>query len=324
MEISKEKKLDLIKKHYKKEQNIIEVFLEEYEGFNIYIRIDYLKKINSFKLSWYDLDFLDYKIEKIQSIEFLTEMDVESLLNYFLELKENEYLLYDKKYLDSKVNIKMSYDNYNYNINFHKFLPLELEPLNIFVFELFQHLPKKLENLMLEIIANFTNDRKNYEYIGKIEFNLLEESLNNLFDEQIINKSIEIKNNVKFLEKINNIYYSYIDGVLVVLEYDNINKLIKYECSCNSTIPCVHLCNTIISIRNNKYSKFHKIIYKKNEDMMDTIKNFNYLLCTGVKDNYFEIINYNNKIELIPIYDNDKCNFKIIEENNKYKICDKI
>ena len=46
-----QKKLDSIIKYFKKDKNILELSLINYEGYNIYIRLDELKSTKTFKLS---------------------------------------------------------------------------------------------------------------------------------------------------------------------------------------------------------------------------------------------------------------------------------
>ena len=51
-------KIESINKYFKKDNNIIELSLINYEGYNIYIRLDELKSTKTFKLSWFDLDLI--------------------------------------------------------------------------------------------------------------------------------------------------------------------------------------------------------------------------------------------------------------------------
>ena len=53
------KLMDKINKHFKKDKLFAELFLENYEEFNIYFRIDYLKKEKCYKMSWFDLNLME-------------------------------------------------------------------------------------------------------------------------------------------------------------------------------------------------------------------------------------------------------------------------
>ena len=62
----------LRKKKYKNNNLFLEIYLLEYEGFNIYIRIDYDKKLDVYKLNWYDLESIqDKNIEKDMGSEYI-------------------------------------------------------------------------------------------------------------------------------------------------------------------------------------------------------------------------------------------------------------
>ena len=64
-------KLTKIKKYFKNKKLFMDIYLQNYEGFNIYIRIDYIKKLDCYRLSWFDLALTDTKnIEKTLNTEF--------------------------------------------------------------------------------------------------------------------------------------------------------------------------------------------------------------------------------------------------------------
>lgn len=62
-----------------------------------------------------------------------------------------------------------------------------------------------------------------------------------------------------------------------------------------------------------------KILYMNNNDnLVENAINSRYILCSGVEDEYLEIINKYGEIELVPILDSKgKLNFKILEDDEK-------
>ena len=82
-------KIELINKYFKKDNNIIELSLINYEGYNIYIRLDELKSTKTFKLSWFDLDLiLDKNIDIDARLNILTKLpsDIKGYFDKFDEI----------------------------------------------------------------------------------------------------------------------------------------------------------------------------------------------------------------------------------------------
>ncbi len=56
-----EEKLKLINKYFKKTNLLLDIEMYNYEGCNIYIRLDYFKKEKVHKISWIDLNLISNK-----------------------------------------------------------------------------------------------------------------------------------------------------------------------------------------------------------------------------------------------------------------------
>ena len=56
-----ENKINIINRYFKKTELILDITFLEYETYNIYIRLDYYKKLNCCKLSWFDLNIVNNK-----------------------------------------------------------------------------------------------------------------------------------------------------------------------------------------------------------------------------------------------------------------------
>ena len=58
-----ENKIKQVSKYIKNKDIVLDIKLINYENYNLYFRIDYIKKLNIFKISWIDLDLIkDNKI----------------------------------------------------------------------------------------------------------------------------------------------------------------------------------------------------------------------------------------------------------------------
>lgn len=60
-------KIEAIDKYYKNDILFLSTYFEDYNTFNLYIRLDYEKSSESYKLRWFDLDRV--KSSKIKKYE---------------------------------------------------------------------------------------------------------------------------------------------------------------------------------------------------------------------------------------------------------------
>ena len=154
-----QKKLDSIIKYFKKDKNILELSLINYEGYNIYIRLDELKNTKTYKLSWFDLDLVLTKdIEKYISSEYIPSDRIEAFINNIGNLQDintsykPETLVEDRKVL---LSVKLNTSNgEQINVEFDKYLPEEITYVYDILNFIFQNLPKKLEGFLYEIISS--------------------------------------------------------------------------------------------------------------------------------------------------------------------------
>ena len=183
---------------------------------------------------------------------------------------------------------------------------------------------KKLDNFLYELHAEIMDTKSRYEYQDALLFDLYEEDLGKIFHNKIIERGKKYykEEKVKFLEKIDDKYYSVVTGTekyLTVIKYDEETKKMLVYCTCPCEFFCKHIYAVIRAIRDNKLKKFYKVIYiNKEANLLENITNSKYLLCSGVEDDYLEIINKYGEIELVPILDNEnRLNFKILEDDEK-------
>ncbi len=320
------RKLAKIKKYYKHTDLLLEIYLENYHDFNIYIRLDYYKKLKSYKLSWADLANLTSEIvDSVISYEYLPDSIIKDIENVFNNIELNKYA-------------KTTTDNFKvtYNINllgksnsyiFNRYIPEELKELIDITEIIFDSLPRKLISFLLELCALVDGKTNKYEYQETTTFDLFHDNLDILFDSEIINRGEKYyeEGRVFFLEKIKNSYYAVVGGkglYVIIITYDEKKQTIKMYCSCPCEFACKHICAVIMAIRTKRFRKFYKITPKANsQELLDRIMNFNFLLTIGIDDegnNYLVI--EDGLIKLLPVL-NDKgtSDWSVLEDDkNEY------
>lgn len=333
--LDNKEKINLIKKFYKKEKAYIELSLINYEGYNIYITLNYNKKNDSYKLRWFDLsEMVDLDIDKYMSCSYILNSSIklieDDFSNFVVSSKYENALISDQDVVELKANIKTKVDN-EINVKFNKYLPISLgHLLNLIIF-LFENMPKHFEKFLWEIMANFTNTTEKYEYKKEFEFNLFEGNIDNLFRYQIVQRGEKYyeEERIIFLEKIDDRYFAVVDGsedYVVIIKYNEEQEMMQVYCSCPCEFYCKHICAVILAIRNKKFNRFYKIMYKNpNKNMLERIMEFEYSLCLGILEQNFEIINNYGQIELIPILDiNGEYNWEVLEDSDNEQLMKEI
>ena len=319
-----DKKVEFIRKYYKKSQLILELQLILYNTYNIYIRLDYFKKLKAYRLSWFDLDDLDINsIEKNISFENISPETVDAIFKILDRRNTDQEEFYDEELSDGKVILTLFNYGKVYTYKFFKYIPKKVAFLSDIFIIIFNNLPRKLQNFLFELHAELENDVTRYEYKKEFSFDLFNDDINKIFAFQIIDRGKKYyeENKVKFLEKIDDDrYFAVVEGTekyLIVIKYDEANKKMQVYCSCPCEFYCKHIYAVILAIRNNNFNRFYKINYRNpNLSIMERVLSFDYQLCLGIVEKNFEIINNDGDIELIPIFDsNGKCNWQVLEDD---------
>ncbi|HIQ94665.1 TPA: SWIM zinc finger family protein, partial [Candidatus Ventrenecus stercoripullorum] len=161
----------------------------------------------------------------------------------------------------------------------------------------------------------------------EFEFDLFNGDINEIFRYPIVQRGKKYyeEDKIKFLEKIDNRYFAIVEGTekyIVIVKYDEKEKKTQVYCSCPCEFYCKHICAVILAIRDNKFKRFYKIMYKNpNKNLLERIMDFEYFLCLGIVEQNFEIINNYGELELVPILDvNNKYNWEILEDSEDQKL----
>lgn len=314
------KLLEKIKASYKHTNMLYDIYLENYNGYYIYIRLDYYKKINCYKLSWIDLEnVINNKFENVISYEYIPMYLIEQINSTLDNIKPVKY---DKELDDNNI---VRFSSNELNVAFNKYIPLELNQLlDIFIIT-FNNLPYRTNEFLQEIIALITGNKGKYEYRRGIDFDLFNDNIDNIFEYQISERGRKYyeEERVLFLEKIGDRYFSVVGGselYVIIIRYDEGNKKTYVYCSCPCDFACKHIYAVILAIRDNKFKKFYKITHKDDDmPLIDKIMNFNFLLTIGIDD---QGINYliieDGLLKLLPVINQDGISeWKVLEDDSK-------
>lgn len=329
--INYEAKISLIKKYYKRDAIFLELKLINYEGYNLYMILSESKKYNSYRLSWFDLDEIkDKHIEKYICCEYINSDIIDFIKNdyakYDVVIDYNDEFLTDKDTVIFNANIKTKKSNI-INVSFKKYLPKNLSILADLIIFVFKNMPRKYEGFMYELLAKLTGSTEKYEYKKEFDFDLFNGDINKIFRYPIVQRGKKYyeEDKIEFLEKIDNRYFAIVEGTekyIVIVKYDDKEKKTQVYCSCPCEFYCKHICAVILAIRDNKFKRFYKIMYKNpNKNLLERIMDFEYFLCLGLVEQNLEIINNYGELELVPILDvNNKYNWEVLEDSEDEKL----
>lgn len=327
------KKIDLIRKYFRKDKMFLELILFNYSGYYIYVRIDYLKKTKSYKLSWFDLDkVLDNNIDKYSSFEYMEDNIINDISfifnNYDCDLEEKRSLN-DEDLVTLKANIKTKV-NKMIDVEFNRYLPRDLRVLDSLFIIIFRYLPKRLDSFLEEIFASIYNN-STYDYRREIDLDLFNDDIDDIFSYNITKRGLDYYENDKvlYLEKVDDRYFGVVLGnekYVTVIRYNEEKKKLSVYCSCPCDFYCKHIYAVILSIRNNKFKRFCKVMFKdKDKNILERVMEYDYFLCLDVVGEFLEIINNDGELEFVPIFDEEgNERFDILEDTEVLLITNKV
>lgn len=327
------KKIDLIRKYFRKDKMFLELILFNYSGYYIYVRIVYLKKTKSYKLSWFDLDkVLDNNIDKYSSFEYMEDNIINDISfifnNYDCDLEEKRSLN-DEDLVMLKANIKTKV-NKMIDVEFNRYLPRDLRVLDSLFIIIFRYLPKRLDSFLEEIFASIYNN-STYDYRREIDFDLFNDDIDDIFSYNITKRGLDYYENDKvlYLEKVDDRYFGVVLGnekYVTVIRYNEEKKKLSVYCSCPCDFYCKHIYAVILSIRNNKFKRFCKVMFKdKDKNILERVMEYDYFLCLDVVGEFLEIINNDGELEFVPIFDEEgNERFDILEDTEVLLITNKV
>ena len=328
-------KLKQIQRRFKKEEVIYDAIFANFHNLSIYVGLYYMKKLKCYKLYWFDLDDYDNRYYN----RYVNEVHVS---NYYVNLLMSFLNNYDGiteiSTVKSEENFFMFYcykktgDNKNINISVNRFLPREAIKLCDLILSMGEYLPHKFNSLFDELLARINDKVNNCDYLEDYEIDILKCDLDEVYGSKISKdgKNFYSKDLIKYVEKIGDEYYAYIeeDGerLSVIISPDSKTGTTQIYCSCPGEYLCKHSNAVIRAIRDKKWNKFAKIVYMNpNLHAIERIEDFDYFLCVDVVDDKFIVINHEGNIEEVEIYDPGRvCNWKILADTKDKMLKNKL
>ena len=320
-----DKKLNAIKQYFKKDKNLLELTLYDYESYSLYIRIDKLKSTKTYKLSWFDLSLTDTKhIDKYISTEYIPEDKINIFIDNMHNLKDIDYTyveenLAEKGIVILDVNVE---DMEKVHVMFNTYIPESVVYVYSILLFIFQNLPSKLDCFFNQMISSLTHQTTKYEYKKEFSFDLFNDDIDEIFAPKIIERGEEYYYNdsVLFLEKIDDRYFAVVEGTqdyLVIVRYNEEEKKLQLYCNCPCEFFCKHMYAVLLAIRNENYIRFYKISHKNNtKNLIEKVFSYDYFLCTGIVEDKLEIVNNQGELELVSVLDeNNKPIWTVIEDD---------
>lgn len=318
MNLTNDKKIQLINKYYRKYDMLMNFYIE-YRDINLYIVLNYDKKSDTYRLSWFELNsILSKNIEKFLSCIFIPNHIIEFMLNdvskYNIDL--NSFHSEEKGYINIyfKSNVKTAVNDY-VDIMFKDYFPEELGDMFSIFFALFRLIPPVYQDLFTRIFE------------GVIPFNIDKDNIDNIFDDHIIEsgKNFYEGCNIKFLEKLGNQIFAVTDDKernISIIDIHEDGEIENLLCSCLSKVNCKHLYAVLKAYQNKEFKPFYKISHiEKEEELVDQLFSLNFALCIGIKGSYFEVVSVDGTIENVPILDeNGDLNWTILEDREDHEL----
>ncbi len=330
------KLMDKINKYFKKDKLFAELYLENYEEFNIYFRIDYIKKHKCYRLSWFDLNLMETDdVEKYISQEYIPEPIIKHIIDFYsnLELENKNY--YDGENIKDKVhlyvNTKTKKNDY-FETTFYKYIPFEIKEVSDIISIILNTAPRKLQEFLFQMHAKLNGEETKYNYKTKVRFNLFKDDIDSLFQLNVKENGMKYyeEGKVLFLEKIDSRYFSIVAGpenvYLNIVDYDEDNKEMSVHCSCPCDFYCEHLYSTLLAIQNQKFNKFFKIRHiDEGQNMLVKYMTYDFVMCIGTVEKNLLIVNNHGGLEMVPLQNEDgHLQWEIIEDNDKHELENKI
>ena len=323
-------KINKIKKYYKKYYNGIELFLINYEGLNLYIRIDKERYKNVYYLSYIDLNIMDKFNKKLINRTIIPKQSVDYICDILINQIVKDNKVYKESNIESDtdlVRFKANIDNIKYNYTFNLFIPSNIAFLSDVLGVIFSYMPHNLFELYNELNGALNHRENDYLYHKPFKFDLFKGKLDKIFDEKVINKGERCykNHNIRFLELINNSYYAVIEDpneglYTCIIDYDKDDKMTTLACSCTNNYRCEHMYAVIEAIRNKEEYKYYKVRYvEENIDYYNKIFSNNYYLCLGIEEDRIFILYPNGEIQSLFLLDkNHKSMFEVVEDSEDY------
>lgn len=324
---------DKINEHLMKKGHelVMSIFLNNFNGNDIYIRFDFIRKLSIYKIVWIDLNFFNEK-----------EMDLyisSQMVTKFLSLKIMEKISsinhqggYEeiKNIIGDRVEILTYLPNNQKEFVFDRFLPMEwkflIDPLAM----IFSYLPRSMDVFLNEIFAKFDGTEERYNYTKPIKFDLFKDDIDSKFKKHVITRGKKLYEDgaVKFLEKFEDKYYVIVEennnkNLVILREIDN--EYVLMYCNCPCDFYCKHIYAALLALRHKDFNNFYKVKYTgREESILEMVTITNFHLCYGINEDKILLISSDGSFYPANLIQKGKVVFEVIEDDDDCTLSKKI
>lgn len=302
---------------------VMSIYLSNYNGNNIYVRFDYIRKLAVYKIVWVDLNFFDEKhIEDFISIQMVTKYLSLKIVEVMNKIEyDNSYSL-DDDIMGDRVEILSYFKEEPREFIFDRFLPLEWEQLIDPLALIFSYLPRSMEVFLQEIFAKFDGTEEKFNYTKPIKFDLLNGDSLKMFRAVSIEAGTRLYDSgkVTFLEKVDNKYLAIVEdnGPHLILLQSIDNEYVLMWCDCKASYYCKHIYAALLALRNKKFNNFYKVKYVgKEETLLEKVTLGTFYYTFGIVDDKILLVTSDGKWFPTQIIQNGKCVFEVIEDDDE-------
>ncbi len=302
---------------------VMSIYLSNYNGNNIYIRFDYIRKLAVYKIVWIDLNFFNVKtIEDFISSQMVTKYLSLKIVEAMQKITYENTYSFNDDILGDRVEILSYFKGEPREFIFDRFLPLELENLIDPMALIFAYLPRSMEVFLQEIFAKFDGLEERYNYTKPVKFDLFKGDSIKIFRATSIQAGGKLyeTGQVRFLEKVDDKYLAIVEdnGPHLILLSKVSDEYVLMWCDCKVNHYCKHIYAALLALREKNFNNFYKVKYTGREETLlekVTIGNFHYTF--GIKDDKILLISTDGKIFPVDIIQNGKCAFEVLEDDDE-------
>ena len=223
---------------------VMSIYLSNYNGNNIYIRFDYVRKLAVYKIVWVDLNYFNPKhIEDYLSMQLVTKFLSLKIVERMMEVKQESGYSFNDNIIGDRVEILTYFNNAPKEYIFDRFIPLEWDFLIDPLAMIFSYLPRSMEVFLNEMFGKFDGLEEKYNYLKPVKFDLNNGDVKELFKDKYITKGKKLfeDGKVKYLEKLENKFktkgYTIDEPNVILNPYENspLTALVLFETKKNVT-----------------------------------------------------------------------------------------
>lgn len=311
---------------------VMSIYLNNYNGNNIYIRLDFIRKLSVYKIVWVDLNFFNEKnIEDYINMQMLTKFLSLKIVEKMMEIKHEGGFVENKNIIGDRVEILTYFTDNQKEFVFDRFLPVEWEFLIDPLALIFSYLPRSMEVFLNEIFAKFDGTEEKYNYLKPIKFDFLKSDMNKIFKRHVITRGEKYfeEGRVKFLEKVDNKYIAIVENeeeipYLVILHQVSDEHVMMW-CNCKCDFYCKHIYAVLKALRAKQFNNFYKVKYTgREETLLEKVTTSNFQLCFGIDGDKILLISSEGSIYPADIMHKGKVVFEVIEDDDECSLSKKI